>query len=116
MRDEMKVSLDSKGSVSIIHLTGEITTFSEEKILEVYQLALNRNAKKILLDFCNVNYINSAGIAILIGLVTSSKKNNINLYISGLTPHFKKIFKMVGLTQYTKIFDDKDSALNQLNQ
>jgi anti-anti-sigma regulatory factor len=31
--------------------------------------------------------------------------------MTGLSDHFQKIFKMVGLTKYTEIFPDEEAAL-----
>ena len=55
--------------------------------------------------------INSAGIAILIGIVTEVNRNHQKLAVSGLSQHFQKIFRMVGLAQYADIYQDEDEAI-----
>ena len=51
------------------------------------------------------------GIAILIGIVTVVNRNNQKLAVSGLSQHFQKIFRMVGLAQYADIYQDEDEAI-----
>jgi hypothetical protein len=34
--------------------------------------------------------------------------------ISGLSSHYQKIFRMVGLTQYAEVFDTVDEAVREL--
>lgn len=111
MRDEIKATIRHLNSTSIIGLEGDVTSTSETVINEAYQQVLDRESKKILLDFRDVDYINSAGIAVLIGIVTECRRKDIILAICGLTPHFQKIFKMVGLMQYTTVYEDEAAAL-----
>ncbi len=116
MKDQLKATLRFEDPVCILSLAGEITTFSEQELSRIYQAAVGQKAGRILFDFKEVNYINSAGLAILIGLVNESRKKKIEITISGLSPHFKKIFKMVGLTQFAKVFDDELLALDAIRQ
>ena len=115
MKNELKTNITHQNSIATIRLKGELTTLAENEIYNAYQSSINSGNKSIIFDFSEIEYINSAGIAVLIGLVNDSKKKDITLLISGLTPHFQKIFKMVGLTQYTKIFDEVKSAIASIN-
>ncbi len=114
MSDEIKVNIREHDKTAIIDLIGDVTTFAEEPIVRAYNS--QKDAQNILLNFRENDYINSAGIAIIIGIVTEIKKNNQQLLISGLSQHFQKIFHMVGLTQYAKIFPTEQEALASLEQ
>ncbi len=105
------INVRKTNDVAIIDLKGDVTTLSEDTISDAFDSITKDGFNKILLNFQNVEYINSAGIAILIGMVTETRKNNQLLNIYGLSNHFEKIFKMVGLTRYTKIFNDENTAL-----
>ncbi len=61
-------------------------------------------------------YINSGGIALLIQLLSETKKNNQQVGITGLSDHFKKIFNMVGITKFAKIYDTREEALENMSQ
>jgi anti-anti-sigma factor len=111
LEDELSVSTRERDGVAIIDLVGDVTTFAEEKINNAYTQVTSQGAKHVLLNFRQNDYINSAGIAILIGIVTEVNRNNQKLGVSGLSQHFQKIFRMVGLAQYADIYQDEDEAI-----
>ena len=111
MNKEIQVSISQKDDVSILNIKGDVTAISGETIEEAYQKVSTAGAKKILLYFDKNGYINSGGIAILIGVASESRKNEQKIRITGLSPHFQKIFDMVGLTKYTEIFPSEELAL-----
>lgn len=112
--DELHVHIREREGVAIIDLVGDVTTFAEEKINGAYGEVSQQGVRNILFNFRENNYINSAGIAILIGVVTEVNRNNQRLAVSGLSPHFQKIFRMVGLAQYIDIYQDEDEAIRSL--
>ena len=114
LEDELTVNTRQRDGVAIIDLVGDVTTFAEEKINSAYQQVTEAGARMILLNFRQNDYINSAGIAILIGIVTEVNRNNQKLAVSGLSQHFQRIFRMVGLAQYASIYQDEDEALREL--
>jgi anti-anti-sigma factor len=114
LEDELSVAIRERSGVAIIDLIGDVTTFAEEKINSAYMQVTEKGAKYILLNFRQNDYINSAGIAILIGIVTEVNRLQQQLAISGLSPHFQKIFRMVGLSQYATIYETEDEAVAQM--
>lgn len=113
LEDELSVSTRERDGVAIIDLVGDVTTFAEDKINNAYNQVSEQGAKHILLNFRQNDYINSAGIAILIGIVTQVNQHQQQLAISGLSSHFQKIFRMVGLSQYATIYANEDEAITQ---
>ena len=111
MNKEIQVSISQKDDVSILNIKGDVTAISGETIEEAYQKISADGAKKILLYFDKDGYINSGGIAILIGIASDSRKKEQKIRITGLSGHFQKIFDMVGLTKYTEIFPTEELAL-----
>ena len=110
---EIEVLVSNKNDVSIINIKGDVTATSSEAIEGAYQRISADGAKKILLYFDKDGYINSGGIAVLIGIASESAKNKQKIRITGLSSHFQKIFHMVGLTKYTEIFPSEESALKE---
>ena len=111
MNKDIQLSISQKDDVSILNIKGDVTSISGETIEDAYQKVSTAGAKKILLYFDKDGYINSGGIAILIGIASESRKKEQKIRITGLSPHFQKIFDMVGLTKYTDIFPTEELAL-----
>jgi anti-anti-sigma factor len=116
MTDDIRVALRFERGVTIIDLAGDVTTFAEEAINQAYQDASSDGARNIIFNFRVDDYINSAGIAILIGIVTEARKRDQRLLMTGLSNHFQKIFRMVGLTQYADLYPSLDDALGSIEQ
>ncbi|MGA1794556.1 MAG: STAS domain-containing protein [bacterium] len=92
-------------------------TLSMEKVMEdVYEDLCNKGHKKILFEFHPENYITSAGIAILISLISEGMKRDQEIGLTGLSDYFKKIFNLIGITRYTRIYNSLDEALQKMSE
>lgn len=111
---ERMTSGASGDTVSILAFTGDISSTSKDAILDAYK-GLDAAIKKVLLDFRGVEYINSSGIAIIIQvLLEAHKAGQRSIGIFGLTPHFNKVFTMVGVAKYATISPDEATAVSKL--
>jgi len=111
VNDTVKTSIRRLGQAMIIDLEGDVTIFADEEIACAYQSALDGGGDRIFLNFDKVDYMNSAGIVILINLIVAARKRNVNVGVYGLSAHFQKIFDMAGITRHAKIFRDEAEAL-----
>ena len=62
------------------------------------------------LDFDQVNFINSAGISALLKFVVAARKAGYKLFAINVSPHHQKIFKMVEMSRFMPIVDERDLA------
>jgi anti-anti-sigma factor len=116
MTDDIQVTVRFERGATIIDLAGDVTTFAEEAINQAYHDASSDGAHNIIFNFREGDYINSAGIAILIGIVTEARKRDQRLLMTGLSSHFQKIFRMVGLTQYADLYPTLAEALTSIEE
>ena len=104
----------SGDAVTILAFSGDIASTSKDVIMDAYH-GVSADVKKVLLDFKSVDYVNSSGIAIIIQLLLeASKSGNHAIGIFGLTPHFVKVFTMVGVAKYATISPDEATALSAI--
>ena len=114
MQQENEIKLEKQGDVTIMDIKGDITAFSDPFLNNAYQEANDQGVRKIILKSNKEAYINSGGIALLIQLLAQIKRNNQRVVIAGISEHFKKIFNMVGITKFAKIFNTVEVALETL--
>lgn len=112
MSKDIEISTSTTGEVAVIQIGGDVTAMTGGAIENAYQTLSKDGAKKFLLHFNQETYINSGGIAVLIGIASKSLKQGHVFHIAGLSDHFKKIFTMMGLTKYMKIFPSEEAALS----
>jgi anti-anti-sigma factor len=115
MTKNVEVLTRLQGDVSVIDIRGDVTALAGQPIEDAYAGVSAAGAKKILVVFAADCYINSGGIAVLIGVLAQTKKKAQVVRITGLTPHFQKIFAMVGLTKYSQICPSEQAAVADLN-
>src|SRR5262245_25274900 len=111
MNREIEVSIRRSSDIVILDIKGDFTAITGETVEEAYRQVSNEGVKKILLAFSGDNYINSAGIAVLITITAESREKGQTIRVTGLSDHFHKIFAMVGLTKYIVLFSSEEAAL-----
>ena len=99
------------GSTGIIDLAGEVTGFAEKALADAFSEASKDGAKVVLLNFSNLEYLNSSGIGLLVTLLIRAQRQNQRLCACGLTDHYKEIFQLTRLDEAIGIFTTEADAL-----
>jgi anti-anti-sigma factor len=105
----------SVNDLVIIDLQGEINAFANQELQAVYDQAEGSPAQTILLNFKEVNYINSTGIAMIVGLLAKARQSRRRIIAFGLSEHYQDIFNITRLSDYIAIFPDETAALQALS-
>lgn len=90
-----------------IDLNGEFTLLADEAFQRAYRETETSSADVLFLNFAGVNYINSAGIALLISLLAQVRQSGRSLMAYGLCPHYLELFKLAGLTEYMPVLPNE---------
>ena len=115
MEQKIEIGLETVGDVTLFDIKGDVTALAEAYFYDAYQKANDLDTSKILFKFKKDSYINSGGIALLIQILAECEKNNQKTGIAGLSGHFKKIFNMVDITKFAKIYDTLEEALEAMS-
>jgi anti-sigma B factor antagonist len=99
--------------ITVLRFAGDISSASKEAVVGSYQ-ALDSGVKLVLFNFGEVEYLNSSGIALVIQVLMEANHSARKVAICGLTPHFTKVFTMVGITKYASLYADEPAALAAL--
>ena len=106
-----EASVRHQPRVSIINLHGEINGLSEDALNNAYAEADSKSSDVIMLNFSDVDYINSTGIALIVGLLAQARKSKRKLLAYGLSPHYVEIFNITRLSDFMSVYPDENSAL-----
>ena len=82
-------------------LSGELDEYSAEYVRMSLDALLRDlcGAKKLILDFSNVSFMDSTGIGMLLGRYNKFSKCDVDLYIKNPTSYVNRIFEMTGIYQ-----------------
>jgi len=111
MTQPFKAIVRNQIHMAIIDLYGEINSFAEAGLNEAYTEAEKMNIPTIALNFSNVTYINSTGIALIVGLLARARKAHHPLAVFGLSEHYTEIFQITRLADFMSIYPDEESVL-----
>jgi anti-anti-sigma regulatory factor len=108
-----EVRLERLGSIAIVDLRGYITKTSGKPVKDVFNGIDPRVDRSVLFRFDEETYVNSEGIKTLIDLLIQARRNGLKVGITGISEHFKKIFRMVGITKLSRIFESTEEAIQE---
>lgn len=111
------VSVRNTTRMAILDLHGEINGQADQVLVAAYAEAIVRESTpgqtSVALNFSAVNYINSTGIALIVGLLAEARKTKRQLKVYGLSEHYMEIFYITRLADFMQIFPDERSALQE---
>ncbi|HEX2980626.1 MAG TPA: STAS domain-containing protein [Anaerolineaceae bacterium] len=92
-----------------IDLAGRIDASAEQELNEAYDQAEAQGGNTVVLNFHRVTYINSTGIALIVGLLARARKSHRQLAVYGLNDHYQEIFRITRLSDFMTVYPDETS-------
>ena len=99
------------GDLAIVDMHGDVDGSADESLNGAYDAAVADNPTRVLLNFADVSYINSTGIALIVGLLAEARRSSRTIVACGLTDHYKEIFEITRISDFVTIVDDEQAAL-----
>jgi anti-sigma B factor antagonist len=98
-------------TVSVIDLQGEVTGQVENALMDAFSQASNGTTKTIILNFNELEYMNSSGIGLLVTLLIRTQRQKQDLVAYGLSEHYQEIFNLTRLNEAIGIYPDEAEAM-----
>jgi anti-anti-sigma factor len=98
-------------STAVIDIKGEVTASSESALMGAYEEACTAGTKTLVLNFTDLEYMNSSGIGMLVTLLVRANRQHQKMAAFGLTDHYRQIFELTRLDEAISIHDDESSAV-----
>ena len=109
---ELQATVRERDGVAVIDLTGDLNSSAEDALNEAYAQATGGGAGAVVLNFERTEYINSTGIALIVGLLAQARANQVEVQAFGLSDHYREIFEITRLADFMTISDDEDRAVS----
>ncbi|HUZ19179.1 MAG TPA: STAS domain-containing protein [Acidimicrobiales bacterium] len=97
--------------VAVIDISGEVTSACEQVLMSAYELAGGQQARRLVLNFSALEYMNSGGIGMLVTLLVRANRQRQHLAAYGLSGHYRQIFELTRLDEAITIYEDERSAV-----
>lgn len=98
-----------RGPDTVLELHGDINRDAQTGLDEAYAEAA-ANPGRLLLDFANTDYINSTGIALIVGVLARARAASREVGAYGLSEHYREIFAITRLSDFMTVYDDDPAS------
>ncbi|MBN1165069.1 MAG: anti-sigma factor antagonist [Candidatus Krumholzibacteriota bacterium] len=100
------------GGFNQIDLKGDLDSNGALILEELMHTLLNEKTLKVILDFQDVTFVASAGVGMLLGLVSALRKEGGRVLFVNVSPNVKSVFGLLNLNDYFE-FSSAEEALRQ---
>ena len=107
-----QVKVRHQGDKAILDLSGEINAFADPALMAAYAEADSKAPDTFVLNFEDVDYINSTGIALIVELLAQVRKAKKELVVFGLSDHYVEIFEITRLADFMTIYESEARAMS----
>jgi anti-anti-sigma factor len=105
-------SVRRNDGVAIIDLAGQLDGAAERALNAAWEETGNEPVT--VLNFSDTSYINSTGIALIVGLLGRARVEEKKVRAYGLMDHYKEIFSITRLSDFIEVHNDEAGAVGGL--
>ena len=107
----MNVKFFEQEGVAVFQVTGEINISTSPELKKLFE---KDPKKKIVIDFENVTYLDSSGLATLVEVLKKTKNQGGALGLSNMPGKIKSLFEITKLDKLFSIFQSQADAVSQV--
>ncbi|HEX2404610.1 MAG TPA: STAS domain-containing protein [Acidimicrobiia bacterium] len=96
---------------SVVVMSGTVNRAAKQALEAAYEEAVEQPGR-VLMDFRSVDYINSTGIAVIVGVLAMARAEDREVGAFGLTDHYREVFSITRLSDFMTIYDDETAAVS----
>ncbi|MBF0406575.1 MAG: STAS domain-containing protein [Candidatus Riflebacteria bacterium] len=109
---ELKIDVEPRSNnIFFIALRGEIGTETVNQFKERIDQLIDEGKNRLIMDFQEINYLNSMGLGVVAAALKKVKKNKGDLKLVKLSPAVQELFELTRLTKVFEIFDSDEEAV-----
>lgn len=113
---ELEVHTTQKDGAKVLYINGYINAHTVQDFEKAIQNVLDEDTFRILINCKDLEYINSSGLGVLMGVIEEIQENDGFLYLSDMNDTVFNIFDTLGFTHLFKVFDTEVEALNTMGK
>ena len=110
MEDGFEANVLRTDDGAVVVMSGIVNRAAKEALESAYEEATSTSGR-VLLDFRGVDYINSTGIAVIVGVLAMARAESREVGAFGLTEHYREVFNITRLADFMTIYDDESAAV-----
>jgi len=110
------LSFKTDQDVVVMAPKGYVNDIGAESLEHASEQVLDKGLKKLVVNFSDMQYINSIGASVFIGIVQKTIENEGQLCFTNMKKIHQDVFEMLGITKHVRVFKEEQDALSFLNE
>lgn len=110
----MEINSSVENQTAMVVVKGRVDAITAPEFEKYLFDLLDQDLKKIIINMCELNYISSAGLRVILATAKQMKAIKGDILFVGLGGSVKEIFKISGFYSILKIFDTEEEALGKI--
>ena len=103
MAQQFSADVRQEGNNATLVMSGEINGQADPALDNAYTKVEQLAPEAVTLDFTDVDYINSTGIALIVGVLARARATHRPVSAAGLSDHYREIFTITRLSDFMEI-------------
>ena len=114
MADLLTIQVREEDGVTVVKPEGFVNAHTVRQFERALEELVKQGRYTLLLDCGQLNYISSAGLGAIMGLVEPVRANGGDILLCNLQKNVYEIFDTLGFTQLYRVFATDGEALQSL--
>ncbi|MEM6602101.1 MAG: STAS domain-containing protein [Verrucomicrobiota bacterium] len=110
----MKIDEAQDQEITILKIEGDIDLHHSPELRSFLQDKTKEKCPALLVDFTDVNYIDSSGLATFVEYYQGCRAHSGKIAMGGMTPRVRSVFELVRLGEVFPILDSVEAAKEKL--
>lgn len=95
----LEVKHTEKSDMHYLYLIGEIDVYTSDKLKHALLPLAEKKGNEVIVNFTEVNYIDSTGLGIFIGALKATNQTGSKLKLVGMNDRVRRLFNITGLDE-----------------
>jgi anti-sigma B factor antagonist len=104
VREQMELKIDRSHGSCVFSLAGEIDVYTAPQLKQTLNEAIDQGCVAPIVDLTNVDFIDSTGLGVLVGVLKRVKERDGSLRLVCTSEQIMRIFRITGLDKVFEVF------------
>ena len=107
----MAIKTESKNGLMVCRVEGEIDINCSPELKKVFDKLISQKTPKIVIELSKVTYVDSSGLATLVGILKNMRSYGGKMRLAGMLPKVKSLFEITKLDKLFEIMASEEDAI-----
>ncbi|MCE2401497.1 STAS domain-containing protein [Candidatus Poribacteria bacterium] len=105
------ITTRENADVKIIDVKTDLSSYAASDLRKVLENLLMEKVNKVVVNFSEVNHINSTAVGTLVGIAKRLRQNGGDLKLCNLAATLTRTFNLIGASSVVEIYESEKSAI-----